>query len=298
MSSIYTILGGDYEGNFVLKSKDKDDGLHLRPSAGELFIEGRITSSPADGPLECFNHITYNMGYHDVEHIHEPGKCLKMLGRDKDWHVTKDGSFSCNIPLSDIFGFCRDYDGTIYGYNHRFVFNRNKDNKITLTNVYIKIAHGKPCNDKAVDSITPITFDVVEYKSKEDEKIHGKDIYWSIHTSNIDEAKYVLLHVKPIGEYDNAQIAHVSSNGCTALQNFPINCNEIIKFDVREDNTMPTFNIILADDGPTMAHVQSVLVKKRTIWLATTLSSGKKAIYHLSNSREMVETDRQKLKKW
>ena len=45
---------------------------------------------------------------------------------------TVNGTFSFRIPLKHIFGFCEDYDKTVYGFKHSLTLVRKTDDDAIL----------------------------------------------------------------------------------------------------------------------------------------------------------------------
>ena len=46
--------------------------------------------------------------------------------------LNNDGRFSCVIPLTHIFGFCRDIRKVIFGASHTVVLQRRSDSNLAL----------------------------------------------------------------------------------------------------------------------------------------------------------------------
>ena len=115
--------------------------------------------------MHLFKRIRYDLSGQEIENIMNVGQATTMLGLLKYpddlskskglnqlWYkdttgvadgnntrfsirrnyiiVNSDpkGSFSFNIPLKHIFGFCEDYDKVVYGLKHNLTLTRNDDN--------------------------------------------------------------------------------------------------------------------------------------------------------------------------
>ena len=57
-----------------------------------------------------------------------------------DGDVTPIGSFSFRIPLKYIFGFCEDYDKTVYGLKHTLTLTRDNDNTAIHKGIVLNLA--------------------------------------------------------------------------------------------------------------------------------------------------------------
>ena len=78
------------------------------------------------------------------------------------------GSFSFVVPLKHIFGFCQDYDNTVYGFNYVLTLTRKLDDdaivrdatvgacKVTLTKLDWMMPHVKPADDEKLTFLKTI----------------------------------------------------------------------------------------------------------------------------------------------
>jgi hypothetical protein len=125
-----------------------------------------------NGPMHMFKSIRYKMNDQNIESIYFPGQCITMLNalrkgdefdkveginqcyakdeiskvgdgngfsnRAKMLKAAGDdgtlGRFSYCLPLSDIFGFCADYEKVIYGMKHTLEFDRATDDDALIRN--------------------------------------------------------------------------------------------------------------------------------------------------------------------
>ena len=124
-----------------------------------------LISLTNNGVMHLFKCIRYDLLDQEIETIVHPGQVTTMSGLLKypddfskskglnqlwykdtlttaemdntGWNIRRNyiirnsdpkGSFSFNIPLKHIFGFCEDYDKVVYGLKHNLTLTRNDDN--------------------------------------------------------------------------------------------------------------------------------------------------------------------------
>ena len=140
-------------------------GVLKKKAADTAFVGTEEITLANLAPLFLFSKIAWRIGDRDLETIDHPGQSISMLshimftesyknsdGLSQCWYpddaknndstlnkgfkarmnwifteTTNKGSFVFRIPLKYIFGFCYDYDRTLYGYNHCLSFVRASD---------------------------------------------------------------------------------------------------------------------------------------------------------------------------
>ena len=133
---------------------------------GSLYTNDDVITLTNNGLMHLFNCIKYRLNGQEIESISDPGQTTTMLGLlkfpddfsksqglnqlwYKDTTATANlnqnngfavrhsyvikgpnpkGFFSFMVPLSDIFGFCEDYDKVIYGFTHTLILTRKGNN--------------------------------------------------------------------------------------------------------------------------------------------------------------------------
>jgi hypothetical protein len=145
--------------------------------------------------MYLFSNIKLQLGDKTIEPLNYPGQATTMLGllmyprgfakaqglnqlwckdtldeltdenqgyNKRQNYITNKGkgSFSFVVPLKHIFGFCQDYDNTVYGFNYVLTLTRQSDNdaivrdatvgagKVTLTKLDWMMPHVKPADDE------------------------------------------------------------------------------------------------------------------------------------------------------
>ena len=141
-----------------------------------------------NGIMHLFKRIRYELSGQEIENIMDVGQATTMLGllkypddfsrskglnqlwyKDTSATATIDGednigfkirqayiirnpdtkgSFSFEIPLKHIFGFCGDYDKVVYGLKHNLTLTRNDDNNAIFKSNFTV---GDPAVDTTVD---------------------------------------------------------------------------------------------------------------------------------------------------
>lgn len=137
----------------------------LTKADGTAYANADAVALTNNGLMHLFSQITYALSNQDVESVYHPGQATTMLGMLKypddfakaqglNQLWTKDtaltaviadntgfavrqayliqkptakGTFSFIVPLKHIFGFCDDYDKTVYGFKHTLTLVRKSD---------------------------------------------------------------------------------------------------------------------------------------------------------------------------
>jgi hypothetical protein len=151
------------EINIIIENQD----VFALPHLSYLYVEGKLSKADStsfaaaenislinNGIMYLFKNIKYDISGRIVENINNPGitgVVKGLLTYDKQfgdrnglqicWNTSHSklqdyiikqsdprGTFSFQIPLKHIFGFCEDYDKIIYGVKHQLILLRNQDN--------------------------------------------------------------------------------------------------------------------------------------------------------------------------
>ena len=146
------------------KSYLQIDG-RLTKDDGSAYANADAVALTNNGLMHLFAQITYSLANQAVESVYHPGQATTMLGMlkypndfarsrglNRLWckdttataviadntgfavrqaylikNPTAKGTFSFIIPLKHIFGFCDDYDKTVYGFKHTLSLVRKTD---------------------------------------------------------------------------------------------------------------------------------------------------------------------------
>ena len=143
------------------------EGQLVRSDTGNPYVDTAnvLITLTNNGIMHLFKRIRYDLSGQEIENIMNVGQATTMLGLLKypdDFSKSKglnqlwykdttlnannnntgfivrrnyiitnsdpEGTFSFKIPLKHIFGFCEDYDKTVYGLKHNLTLTRNNDN--------------------------------------------------------------------------------------------------------------------------------------------------------------------------
>ena len=137
----------------------------LTKADGNPYANADAVALTNNGLMHLFSRIAYSLSNQEIESVYHPGQATTMLGmvRYPDQFAktqglnqlwTKDttatavladntgfavrqayliqkpttkGTFSFIVPLKHIFGFCEDYDKTVYGFRHTLTLVRKTD---------------------------------------------------------------------------------------------------------------------------------------------------------------------------
>lgn len=112
------------------------------PSQARLHIAGRFTKTDAtlysqeeltllaSKTMHMFRKAAYKINNLAVESVNWPGRCMEMFGHAPSVVVGENGSFSADISLDKIFGFCHDCKDPVYGLSHYIFFEKGKKSDI------------------------------------------------------------------------------------------------------------------------------------------------------------------------
>ena len=140
------------------------EGRLLRANDNSYGANDPVTITN-NGMMHLFKRIRYELSGQEIENIMNVGQATTMLGllkypndfskskglnqlwykdttanaeaNNTGWEVRRfqiivnsdpRGTFSFEIPLKHIFGFCGDYDKVVYGLKHNLTLTRNDDN--------------------------------------------------------------------------------------------------------------------------------------------------------------------------
>ncbi|XP_065645401.1 uncharacterized protein LOC136075887 [Hydra vulgaris] len=136
----------------------------VKQSDGSAYADADPVTLTNNGLMHLFARITYQLANQEIEVVYNPGQATTMLGLlnysndfqsaqglNQLWykdtaltalatdntgfsmrkqHIiqkpTTNGTFLFCVPLRHIFGFCDDYDKTIYGLKHTITLVRQK----------------------------------------------------------------------------------------------------------------------------------------------------------------------------
>ena len=139
----------------------------LTKADGTAYANADAVALTNNGLMHLFSQISYQLSNQDVETVFHPGQATTMLGMLKYpndfqlaqglnqlWYKdsaataviadntgfavrqayliqkpTAKGTFSFIVPLKHIFGFCDDYNKTVYGFKHTLTLVRKADDE-------------------------------------------------------------------------------------------------------------------------------------------------------------------------